>query len=232
MYYRCDSGNESDIHPHLSSGNVSPACSDYGGSRADPDSTSDTLTRKCSRDSALGSTDVERSESDCQSPIAESNEFINHEQTTPTVKVWPVDKTIYSINTTRYPYDSLLEAAESQERTIPLLESLTIKMHDRVNSVDSQDWLEDSETLSDVSQPSVCDTLRRQSSEEVIKVATTIQRQISDSSVDSRCSTSPSSMHMLGEPLGMRPSVDSITSLDNYFAQVSTEESFDAPLHE
>lgn len=60
LFYRCDSGNGSDII-NSSSGNVSPACSDYGGSaatdRLDQDSTvtDQSVGRKKSKDSSLGS---------------------------------------------------------------------------------------------------------------------------------------------------------------------------------
>jgi len=89
---RCDSGNGSDIH-HIGlspSGDVSPAGSDYGGGRSETDTDSEALSRKLSKDSALGSADYERSDSgsvDLMTPPIECES----EQVTPIVKVWPCD---------------------------------------------------------------------------------------------------------------------------------------------
>lgn len=226
----------------MSSGDVSPTCSDYGGGLGRAESDSDTLCRKLSKDSAIGSTDT----CDYQLPTSNTSDIANSissqntpggttasepcsdvEVTTPTVKVWPVEFFSAPLISNEQKTPTPAAAADN-------IDLLMARPFFRSSSHEDDDLFEDSETLSDVSQHSSYsqhgEPLHRTGSEELIRSPplSNLHRQLSDSSNNRSpsptCSgvvspTTPQEQHSTLT----RPSVSSLTSLDDYFSQLSTQ---------
>ncbi|XP_067938425.1 uncharacterized protein [Watersipora subatra] len=147
---RCDSGNGSDNMQ--SSGNVSPAYSDYGGGRIDADEQNESL-RKTPRKCTTNPTSYFGDEA--TTPIIpEDQQLISHsmygdessvlktiESTTPTVKLWPV----YQINEARVSfengkYENNPDNSQASFHSADFLNRSNLNWRD---DAEREDWLND-----------------------------------------------------------------------------------------
>lgn len=245
-FSRCDSGNGSDIL-NTSSGNVSPSCSDYGGSANTDRLDINSLSRKHSKDSSLGSADSEpvealSSSNECRftvyeptviPPLQSSSTQCQELPPPPTVKVWPAADQSSPSNMSVTRQDSSNESSDVPTDLTELNHIEELKKRGFVNwqhSLDQDSWTEDSETLSDISQNSHNDTLLRQSSADDNSL--NMNNELSSSpkpsnaigdkqSTSSQKYTARPSTDMLSytihEPVGVRPSNESISSIDGSY---------------
>lgn len=231
MCCRCDSGNGSDIALH-SSGNVSPAGSDYGGGGrlyADSDQSS-SLTRTHSEDASLdttesGSRDISTTPTIPPIQLIESTTPTNLFETaddgmmTPTVKVWPASTTLQfppplepneteatAEETGAEIYRWQLASLDHEEWVEPAVEAEHAMDSPPLEQTSSSDGNLDTEELSSPTSQTCEHSLISSPPPSVLHV---VSRQLSDSSSSSYQSRVYS-----------RPSADSLSSLDGYFSNI------------
>ena len=224
---RCDSGNGSDIMH--SSGNVSPAYSDYGGGiRTDIDEQSDSISRQTSKESSLGS--PESSDPNITPTAPEDKQITSSRNnsssdglTTPTVMVWPAPTSSSQTMMSRHDSNDNELIAHSPISDVEDVKkkgfnwSLSFdqeECHGVSTSGVSSEVVASPDSINEYpnmgSRPPTL--VHRQTSESLIsKAPQHMTRQLSDSL---------SSFNYIQDRVLSRPSADSLSSLDGYFSQI------------